>query len=988
MPHNAALNISVGSSITASNIEGRPHIPKINRLNADGRCTPDLTTQFSALADSVPVCSTLHLQRGRSVHHNLHNLPTPLGARPHLRAEHLKRLDPDALTRHLKAPKTAADPSSMERLSPSDDAKNNNSPTLRVPKTLLMEESDEEGENAHLKARKLSTPSSAVAFSPLKKQPALPFSAVQHLFTNSAPDMSYGSTLGRPAGSSSGGVGASQHFQYPPLHLRPSSSRDGNPKVKVSNYIMRRVGSASPAQGGDDGSMGALSPDFLELEGSMTFFGVGAPSGTSSRPGTVQSNRAGSRMGLPPTAYRHSKPFGAFSIGTNTTLQPPDLGRLSPALQRAISPMGVVTPTMLRAASSPAPKPLGPAGVYYQPSSPVPTKGGSPPVASPSQEMVVSKGADYRTPFDSSRPLTSDFDYEGETEQQIRHFELRRNARMELDSAMSGGGGPGSSSGVPEGDSLVHSGSRLSQFSSSTSPPKANTIESLCQDEHITIPESVERPPVHQTVLDSIQMQYALPDGYFSPPPPAATMGRGARRGDASGHGSDPLGGGFGLEGGRASRGGSVGAWSVAESTFSAPDVDSEGQQLLGSLPRRSFQPPKVIKMLFNFTSVQQLPSVALLRKVGYPVMYERLLGASDKRRSSVSRQHYFDVMKELVPQMPVRDAVAILECVDRTEHGDVDVDVLLLSIQMILGSATPGDVLRFCIKALDPLSSEPRFISRYEIHSLMGAVQQLSNMGNSHASAPLPVVSLSKPGSSGGGSRRGVGSRGAPQPETSLPTAILSAALVTSAAATVAGRVSKDHASTSSGTNTSLYDRRRSSLSPPPPLVPGSGPRKRSFSKGSDSSSVRDGAGTAEAVDKEFAAMFAGITELLEDVSRYDRHGQMALDDFLSFLKKKLRLYGGPIVASTERRSFVERKSSAGSFQFTHGSRDRGSSGSEGRVGSKVTLTGVTKDAANINRGGVLDGARLIAPAHRLSSKVMILQHVHEAISGYQPTN
>jgi hypothetical protein len=94
-----------------------------------------------------------------------------------------------------------------------------------------------------------------------------------------------------------------------------------------------------------------------------------------------------------------------------------------------------------------------------------------------------------------------------------------------------------------------------------------------------------------------------------------------------------------------------------------------------------------------------------------------------------------------------------------------------------------------------------------------------------------------------------------------------------------------------------------------------------------------------------------------------------------LGFLKERLRLFGGPVVSAADRRSF-----SGGSLSASLGARV-----GDSRPGGRVVVTGATPGQGG--RGGVLDGARLIAPAHRLSSKVMILQHVHESTTSQKLT-
>ena len=941
--------------------------------------------------------------------HNLHRLPTPLGPAPKLKVEHVLRLQPNGggLVDHLGGSQ------SEDSSSSSDDGNQTNnssgSPNQRnasrrlynhhhrhstVPKTLALVESDDE-ENEHLLRLRRKSVGGSTLMSPKHKPAALPISAIQGLFTNTT------------------------------SVIDPNNRGGKKEKVKVCSYIMRRVGGGGSSPPSSPPNHHHTSSSFSPTM-SMTsdtavsggFNNTGAFGGTTSsmaysRPGTTASSsmggggsRVGSRAGAPPTAYRHAKPFGTFLMGSNSTLQPPNLSRLSPALQRAISPAGVVTPIMLRAASSPCPRPQGIAAAIpslqvsaAQQQAQAQLNNRNDDISSSS--LQISSDAGYHTPFEGVPPLPSDFDHIGGCSRHIARFEQRQQARIDLDqaavaarqisvgSAMSGMM-QRSSSSLAAGGVSTHSRTTSRQHSlplnvvtpppTQPSQPPSSALTAHLHEEHVHIEEAVDRPPTHPSVLSSIQEQYTLPSGYMGD-----DQQRHHHRHQSHhyrGGGGDPLngdedGGGYGHgyeddddgvgdgdgEGDVSgiSPHGSEGGWSGGSTC--APDVDADGRQLVGTLPRSVFQPPRVIKMLFNFTAVQRLPSIAILRKVGYPVLYERLLGASNKRRSSVSRQHYFNVMKELVPQMPVKDAVAILDCVDRTEHGDVDVDVLLLSVQMLLGSATPGDVLRFCIKALDPQSSEPRYISRYEIQSMLRAVQQLSTLGTTTITTnPTSSTTLQ-------GGRNGSGGK------PSLPSIVLTPGLINSAAAAVSKgglpdtnnhNKSKNNSITGGGGGGSPTLQRRNTL------MGLRGTPSSQHKKTGSASGSNGGEASEEAVDKEYTVMFAGISELLQDVNKYDRHGQMPLDSFISFLKDRLRLFGGPVVSAVDRRSFT-----GGSLSAASAGRLSNDSGDRVRPGGRVVVSGA---APGQGRGGVLDGARLIAPAHRLSSKVMILQHIHDS--------
>lgn len=81
------------------------------------------------------------------------------------------------------------------------------------------------------------------------------------------------------------------------------------------------------------------------------------------------------------------------------------------------------------------------------------------------------------------------------------------------------------------------------------------------------------------------------------------------------------------------------------------------------------------------------------------------------------------------MPEITVKESERLFGCFERTGRGDIDVNVFLMGLQMLLGCATPGDALRYCIKSMDPRSGTPRYITRYEIQSILKCVQIQHNL-------------------------------------------------------------------------------------------------------------------------------------------------------------------------------------------------------------------------------------------------------------------
>ena len=206
----------------------------------------------------------------------------------------------------------------------------------------------------------------------------------------------------------------------------------------------------------------------------------------------------------------------------------------------------------------------------------------------------------------------------------------------------------------------------------------------------------------------------------------------------------------------------------VEESEFgygplSPPSVAEGGSNLVfdtsvaGTLPRNAFSPPKIITMLFSFASVMALPCVAAMRRLGYRVLYERFHTVIDKS-SCLTKTAYTQVVRALVPDTPLHDSDKLFASFERTGRGDIDVNVFLMGLQMLLGCATPGDALRYCIRSTDPRSGTPRYITRFEVQSILRCVQIQHSLllATNAAKGAEALVGASGGNAGGGGSGAG----------------------------------------------------------------------------------------------------------------------------------------------------------------------------------------------------------------------------------------
>ena len=140
--------------------------------------------------------------------------------------------------------------------------------------------------------------------------------------------------------------------------------------------------------------------------------------------------------------------------------------------------------------------------------------------------------------------------------------------------------------------------------------------------------------------------------------------------------------------------------------------------------------PPKLIVMMFKFGNVRTLPVTEKLRHIGYPTLHEQFSTTSE--RGCVTRQQFIQVLIKFLPMREVQDALKILYCFDRTALGDVDLNVFLLGLQILLRCATAGDALRYCFTLMDTNSRIPRYVTRFEIQTLVDCASSLEEVSAS----------------------------------------------------------------------------------------------------------------------------------------------------------------------------------------------------------------------------------------------------------------
>lgn len=134
--------------------------------------------------------------------------------------------------------------------------------------------------------------------------------------------------------------------------------------------------------------------------------------------------------------------------------------------------------------------------------------------------------------------------------------------------------------------------------------------------------------------------------------------------------------------------------------------------------------PPKLIVMMFKFGNVRTLAVTDKLRHIGYPTLHEQFSTTSE--RGCVTRQQFIQVLIQYMPMREVLEALKILSCFDRTAIGDVDLNIFLLGLQILLRCATAGDALRYCFTLMDTNSRIPRYVTRFEIQTLVDCAASL----------------------------------------------------------------------------------------------------------------------------------------------------------------------------------------------------------------------------------------------------------------------
>jgi hypothetical protein len=130
--------------------------------------------------------------------------------------------------------------------------------------------------------------------------------------------------------------------------------------------------------------------------------------------------------------------------------------------------------------------------------------------------------------------------------------------------------------------------------------------------------------------------------------------------------------------------------------------------------------PPKLILMLFRFGNVRNLPITDKLRTVGYPVIHEQFSSAAD--RGCITRQSFLNVMRRYADPKEMGDTMKLLNCFDKSSTGDVEINHFLLGMQILLKCASAGDTLKYCFSLMDTHSRVPRYVTRFEIQSLLAS--------------------------------------------------------------------------------------------------------------------------------------------------------------------------------------------------------------------------------------------------------------------------
>merc|ERR1712147_545020 len=122
--------------------------------------------------------------------------------------------------------------------------------------------------------------------------------------------------------------------------------------------------------------------------------------------------------------------------------------------------------------------------------------------------------------------------------------------------------------------------------------------------------------------------------------------------------------------------------------------------------------------MMFRFSNVRNLRVTKALQKVGYPELHEQFSTLS--KSGTISKVQFQGVCAKYLSAAERLDCSRILECFDRNALGDVDLNMLLIGLQILLECASPGDAMRFCFTLMDTANKIPRYITRYEVQTLV----------------------------------------------------------------------------------------------------------------------------------------------------------------------------------------------------------------------------------------------------------------------------
>jgi hypothetical protein len=147
------------------------------------------------------------------------------------------------------------------------------------------------------------------------------------------------------------------------------------------------------------------------------------------------------------------------------------------------------------------------------------------------------------------------------------------------------------------------------------------------------------------------------------------------------------------------------------------PDIKASWKPPAGS--KAAFAPPRVIQLVFRLGTVRNLPATDALKRIGYPELHEQFSVAASTS-GMIYKAQYLDVLSRYLTPHEHADSLRILECFHTPGHGDVELPLFLVGLQMLLECATPGDTLRYCFQLLDAANALPRYMTRFEAQTLV----------------------------------------------------------------------------------------------------------------------------------------------------------------------------------------------------------------------------------------------------------------------------